>query len=42
MLYFDLVTCYLNQDNEGADIEYNMNYMKVLKQSRDNSSPYMN
>ena len=31
MLYFDLVTYYLNRGNEGADIGYNMNYMKVLE-----------
>jgi len=42
MLCFDLVTCYLNWGNERADIEYNMNYMKVLEWSKDDSSPYMN
>jgi hypothetical protein len=31
MLYFDPVTCYLNQGNERAEIGYSMNYMKVLK-----------
>ena len=31
MLYFDHVTYYLNQGNEGANIMYNMNYMKILK-----------
>ena len=42
MLHFDLVTCYLNQDNVGANIGYNMNYMKVLECSREDSSPYVN
>jgi len=31
MLCFDHVTYYLNRDNEEVDIEYNMNYMKILK-----------
>ena len=31
MLCFDLITCYLNRGNEGADIEYNMNYINVLE-----------
>ena len=31
MLCFDLVTCSLNRGNEMADIEYNMNYIKVLE-----------
>jgi hypothetical protein len=35
MLCFDPVTCYLNRGNEGADIEYSMNYMKVLEWSRE-------
>ena len=31
ILYFDLVTCYLNRGNKRADIGYNMNYMKVFE-----------
>ena len=38
MLYFDHVTCYFNQDNKRTNIEYNINYIEVLKWSRDNSS----
>jgi hypothetical protein len=40
MLCFDLVICYLNWGNERADIGYNINYMKVLEWSKDDSSPY--
>ena len=35
MLHFNHVTCYLNQYNEKANIEYIMNYMKVLKHLSD-------
>ena len=42
MLYFDHVTYYLNQGNEEANIMYNMNYMKVFEQSREDSSPLAN
>jgi hypothetical protein len=38
ILYFDLVTCYLNRGNERADIGYNMNYMKVFEWLRKHSS----
>ena len=31
MLCFDHITCYLDRGNERANIEYNMNYMKVLE-----------
>jgi hypothetical protein len=31
MLYFDPVTYYLNRGNEGKDIKYIMNYIKILK-----------
>ena len=31
MLCFDLITCYVNRGNKRADIEYNMNYMKVFE-----------
>jgi hypothetical protein len=30
MLYFNHITCYFNQGNEGVNIGFNMNYMKVL------------
>jgi hypothetical protein len=39
MLCFDPVTCYLNLDDKIADIEYNINYMKVLEWSINDSSP---
>ena len=42
MLYFDHVTCYLYWGNGGVDIGYNMNYIKVLKWSRDNLLSYVN
>ena len=31
MSCFDHAICYFNQDDEGADIRYNMNYMKILE-----------
>ena len=37
-LCFNPVIYYLNQDNENADIEYNINNMKVLEWSGDDSS----
>jgi len=35
---FDHVTWYLNRGNEWVDIGYNINYMKILEWSRDDSS----
>jgi hypothetical protein len=31
VLCFDPITCYLNQDNKGTNIGYNINYMNVLR-----------
>ena len=39
MLCFDHVICYFYQGNKRENIRYNMNYMKVLKSSRDDSLP---
>jgi len=39
MLYFDHIICYLNQGNKGADIMYDMSYMKALEWLREDLSP---
>jgi hypothetical protein len=42
MLCFNHVVCYLNWGNEGADIGYIMNYIKVFEWSKEDASLYVN